>query len=415
MASVGYFSARKNWRIQYSLKLRGQRVQKAKYASSKADANLFRRQLERLEDATATGIAGIKDIEEWVARKWLTQDEAFLAFPGYEETIRRTCTPESAQVDFQAILDRYEDYAVSHSKAQSPDRKTHQNSMYVAQNVIEWLKREHPGLELTSEEIRRKCIDLREEGLAEWTVSRWHQKLRLLLDQAMALSMIPHNPARQVHLPTPKTHKVRRVLSIEEAQQLLSASPNYRKWINGCLPTVVKLGLYAGLRNEEMAWLKWDRIDWEKRILDIRETSCEATRQRWTPKNHEMRRLDVKQECIDHLREEGARQEAEGIKGPFVIPGGGLRKPWFRERPQRSDVIQKAFSRMVEAEKMPPDITVYSLRHTYATSLLRPPPRGAGLDIRTVQQRMGHSDVKVTMEYLHFIEPEEHPTDALPY
>jgi hypothetical protein len=46
----------------YSLKLRGQRVQKAKYASSKADANLFRRQLERLEDATATGIAGIKDI-----------------------------------------------------------------------------------------------------------------------------------------------------------------------------------------------------------------------------------------------------------------------------------------------------------------------------------------------------------------
>jgi len=28
---------------------------------------------------------------------------------------------------------------------------------------------------------------------------------------------------------------------------------------------------------------------------------------------------------------------------------------------------------------------------------------------------MGHSDIKTTMEYLHYVEPEQHPTDALPY
>jgi site-specific recombinase XerD len=47
--------------------------------------------------------------------------------------------------------------------------------------------------------------------------------------------------------------------------------------------------------------------------------------------------------------------------------------------------------------------------------LLRKPPHGAGLDIRTVQQYMGHSDMKTTMEYLHYLEPETHPTDQLPY
>jgi hypothetical protein len=31
------------------------------------------------------------------------------------------------------------------------------------------------------------------------------------------------------------------------------------------------------------------------------------------------------------------------------------------------------------------------------------------------QRRMGHSDLKTTTEYLHFIEPEEHPMDKLPY
>jgi len=28
---------------------------------------------------------------------------------------------------------------------------------------------------------------------------------------------------------------------------------------------------------------------------------------------------------------------------------------------------------------------------------------------------MGHSDIRTTMEYLHYIEPEQHPMDNLPY
>ena len=31
----------------------------------------------------------------------------------------------------------------------------------------------------------------------------------------------------------------------------------------------------------------------------------------------------------------------------------------------------------------------------------------AGVDLRTLQKRMGHSDIKTTMGYLHFIEPEQ--------
>jgi site-specific recombinase XerD len=70
---------------------------------------------------------------------------------------------------------------------------------------------------------------------------------------------------------------------------------------------------------------------------------------------------------------------------------------------------------MVDEERTKDDITLYALRHTYCTTLLRPPPNGAGLDIRTVQLRMGHSDIRTTEQYLRDIEPEKHPTDALPY
>ena len=54
-----------------------------------------------------------------------------------------------------------------------------------------------------------------------------------------------------------------------------------------------------------------------------------------------------------------------------------------------------------------PSITLYSLRHSYATELLRVS------DLRTVQRRLGHASIHTTEQYLHEIEPESQPTEAL--
>ena len=279
-----------------------------------------------------------------------------------------------------------------------------------AMQVVGWLEEEVPKLSgLTIEHVQTYRAHLRDQGYAPWTVFHHMTALRILLDQAMRLGMVHENPARQVSLNQPKKVEDRRILTAEEIQWLLETSLHYRQWVNGGIPTLARLGLYAGLRNQEMSWLKWDSIDWDRRVITVQESVCELTGEVWTPKDHELRRLDVKQTCIDYLGEEKERQEKADLLGPFVLPGGGRKRPGFKVKPLSQDALQKALLKMLAAEgKQDFAITVYSLRHTYATMALR-----SGVDLRTLQKRMGHSDIKVTMDYLHYIEPERTPSPLL--
>ncbi|MXE16462.1 tyrosine-type recombinase/integrase, partial [Escherichia coli] len=75
--------------------------------------------------------------------------------------------------------------------------------------------------------------------------------------------------------------------------------------------------------------------------------------------------------------------------------------------------FQRAFKRAVEQEGITKPATPHTLRHSFATALLR-----SGYDIRTVQDLLGQSDVSTTMIYTPVLKVggagERSPLDALP-
>jgi integrase len=105
------------------------------------------------------------------------------------------------------------------------------------------------------------------------------------------------------------------------------------------------------------------------------------------------RRIDLPQLAIDALIRHRARLLMEGLAGvPWVFPNlsGG---PW-----RRSHLHFKEFKTLLKQAGLP-DIRFHDLRHTSATLLL-----SQGVHPKVVQERLGHSQISVTLDtYSHVL------------
>ncbi|MCJ7750578.1 MAG: tyrosine-type recombinase/integrase, partial [Armatimonadetes bacterium] len=178
------------------------------------------------------------------------------------------------------------------------------------------------------------------------------------------------NPARGVPLPKVAQH-LPVCLTQEQTRALLEAA--HTPWHRAMLVLL----LFAGLRRSEVATITLDDLDLEEGQLLVRGKGSTQRVVPLTPAVTEVIREYLvcrPQTQSNHLF--GSRVGGHPIAGRVI--GRMLRK-----------VLE-------EAGLDQQGITPHRLRHTFATRLIR-----NGVDVRTVQELLGHADLQTTARYLH--------------
>ncbi len=208
-----------------------------------------------------------------------------------------------------------------------------------------------------------------------------------------------------------KPKKLPVVLSRDEVQRLL-ASLSERYWLMGAL-------LYgSGLRLMECLRLRIQDIDFDYNQVLIRSGKGNKDRRSMLPQ----RCIEPLHRQIEHVRQLHSNDLSHGYGQVYLpdalarkYPNAGSQPEWqylfpadkisedprsgcLRRHHLHESVLQGRVKKAVREAGIKKAASCHSLRHSFATHLLED-----GYDIRTVQELLGHADIRTTMIYTHVL------------
>ncbi|BCX48521.1 hypothetical protein HAHE_24290 [Haloferula helveola] len=172
----------------------------------------------------------------------------------------------------------------------------------------------------------------------------------------------------------------------------------------------------SGLRMAELLQLRIKDVDPGRRQVTVREGKGHQDRVTVLP-GSVIDDLDRHKRKLREVHEHDRREDAPGVALPgaleWKLRGAGKKWEWFWLFPSETlsvdpesgvtrrhhihpDAYSKALARAARAAGIEKRMTSHVLRHCFATHLLED-----GKDLRTIQQLLGHKDIRTTEIYTH--------------
>ncbi len=280
--------------------------------------------------------------------------------------------------------------------------------------------------EVTADDIKLAMVPVAKKSAAVY--STVNMLFKSIFYSAEYSNLVKDNPTKKLNAKGGTPKKEKEALTDEQAARLLDT-------IRGLPPYVfVMIGLYSGLRREEILALQWDCV-----FLDG-PTPYISVRRAWHEEknrpviNSELKTKSARRDVpIPNVLVECLREEKEKSISEYVIAdrdGQPLSYSQFariwnyiRIRSTKERTIYKYVNGQAIKKRFKPqpgqtcvnrenivycidfDVTPHLLRHTYITNLIH-----AGVDPKTVQYLAGHKNSKVTMDIyakVKYNKPEE--------
>lgn len=287
-------------------------------------------------------------------------------------------------------------------------------SIRTEQAYLNWIKRfilfhnkKHPR-EMGSEEIQRFLNYLAvRKNVAASTQNQALCAIIFLYKQVLNIEL----PQFEEIVWAKKPKKLPVVFSKAEVKAVLNQ-------LSGTYWIMANLLYGSGLRLVECLRLRVKDVDFTYNVITVHDAKGQKDRRTVLP-------AVVREPLEKHLRQiQGTystdrAQDMPGVHLPFALekkyPNAGESWAWFwifpaqdfsvdprsgvcRRHHLHASVMQRAVKVAIRKAGIHKHAGCHTLRHSFATHLLED-----GYDIRTVQELLGHSDVKTTMIYTHVL------------
>jgi len=226
-----------------------------------------------------------------------------------------------------------------------------------------------PPAAVTRELVLAWAVSL--QSLASSTIRRKLAAVASFYTYLQDMGAVAHNPTRRIPLPR-VVQRLPPTLSDEQSRILVAVAASGHPWEHCALVLL----LSTGLRRAELAAVRLRDVDLLTETLLVR---GKGGTERLVP-----------------LCAAGVTAIALYLPCRIAPEGVDTLLTNCHHRPLTGHLIGRMLERVRERAGIHERITPHHLRHTFATRLVR-----EGVDVRTVQELLGHSSLQTTARYLH--------------
>ena len=197
-------------------------------------------------------------------------------------------------------------------------------------------------------------------------------------------NMIKRNPINELDLPK-QIKKLPKILSVDQVEKLIKSSREDQS-VNGIrLNTMIEILYATGIRISELVEMKLSATYAEKNFLLVQ---GKGNKERLVPISE-----NTEEKIKDYLkiRNEYINNDTES---KWLFPSKQSSKGHITR--QRFNQLLQTLCERVNLNNI--RISPHKLRHAFATHLL-----ANGVDLRSLQQMLGHADISTTQIYTHVL------------
>ncbi len=221
----------------------------------------------------------------------------------------------------------------------------------------------------------RLRLYLRKYGSTPVTRARKLSTLRTFAKYLRQTGHLATDPTESLEAPI-RRKRLPKALSHEQANELLDQPEAGRTPLRD--RALLELMYAAGLRASEVVGVNLQDIDFKEGSILV---TGKGSKQRVTLFGSTCRSA-----LLDFI--EGERAEAQNAESPLFTNKNGRRLT--------SRTVQKVVKRWALRAGLSPSVSPHTLRHSFATHLL-----DNGIDLKSVQQLLGHESLATTQIYTH--------------